>query len=497
MHSAATNQVFGPQEPSSGARGRLLLLSYHFPPARTAGALRWQKMARYAAERGWQLDVLALSPADSTCFDPTGLDELPRGTRVFGVRQPTPAITRAATAAWKLYRSARSWRVAGASPAKTRAAAASRPDSLSRNEIRWRLHSLRDGVRALLAWVDYAQNGAWARDAARLGQRLFREKAYDAVISCGPPHMAHEAGRLFSRRTGALFVMDLRDPWSLWQRLPESYASPVWLTLARYYERRAVRTASLVCVNTEPVRVAMQEMYPEYRERIITVMNGYDEERPTVSHALSGFKLAYAGTVYIDRDPRPLFRAAARVVAEFGLSPAEFRIEFMGDAAAYRGQSLGMIAEEAGIRDFVKVHPPAPRQEALEFLADATMLLSLPQDSDMAIPSKIFEYMQFDAWILALARPGSATELALRHTEANVVAPDDEDSLAGILRSRFLEHRRGVRPEPLSHHERFSRATQARVLFDALDARLTPPVLAPEPLRSRPSSTEPTRRVPR
>src|SRR2546422_7800891 len=37
---------------------RLLLISYHFPPDPAVGALRWQKLARYAAERGWGLDVM-------------------------------------------------------------------------------------------------------------------------------------------------------------------------------------------------------------------------------------------------------------------------------------------------------------------------------------------------------------------------------------------------------------------------------------------------------
>ncbi len=41
---------------------RLLLISYHFPPAQTAGALRWEKFSQYAAERVEVL-VTAASPA--------------------------------------------------------------------------------------------------------------------------------------------------------------------------------------------------------------------------------------------------------------------------------------------------------------------------------------------------------------------------------------------------------------------------------------------------
>jgi len=53
----------------------------------------------------------------------------------------------------------------------------------------------------------------------------------------------------------------------------------------------------------------------------------------------------------------------------------------------------------------------------------------------MAIPSKVFEYMRYEAWLLALAEPRSATAQLLRDTPADVVRPDDVDALAGVLRA--------------------------------------------------------------
>src|SRR4029450_10757814 len=112
--------------------------------------------------------------------------------------------------------------------------------------------------------------------------------------------------------------------------------------------------------------------------------------------------------------------------------------------------SIPDLALETGIDRFVKVHPPGTRQEAAKFLARASVLVNLPQDSHLAIPSKIFEYMQFESWLLALAKPNSATELLLRDTEADVVAPDDVDRLAHILHARYLQHREGRIPTPLA-----------------------------------------------
>ena len=124
------------------------------------------------------------------------------------------------------------------------------------------------------------------------------------------------------------------------------------------------------------------------------------------------------------------------MVQEFGLAPEDFGIEFMGYADTYNGLPLPAIAAAEGVGGFVRMHPPASRERALEFLARGTMLVSLPQDSDMAIPSKVFEYMQYRAWVLALADRGSATETILRDTTADVVAPNDIDALTEVLRKR-------------------------------------------------------------
>src|SRR5262249_13645677 len=109
------------------------------------------------------------------------------------------------------------------------------------------------------------------------------------------------------------------------------------------------------------------------------------------------------------------------------------------------------------------------RREAAEFLARASMLLNLPQDSHQAIPSKVFEYMRFPAWLLALEEPGSATDLILRGTAADVALPGDVDRIAGILRTRYRQHREGHVPRPLAAEGRLSRRAQARLLFDAID----------------------------
>jgi glycosyltransferase involved in cell wall biosynthesis len=284
--------------------------------------------------------------------------------------------------------------------------------------------------------------------------------------------MTHSGGRRLSLATGLPLVIDLRDPWSIRRRIHEEYASPVYFQLADRYEAAAVRHASLVVANTEASRDAMRAKYPREAARIITVMNGYDEDEVPRSARREAFVIAYTGILYLQRDPRLLFRAAARVVGELGLGPEQFRFEFMGDTTAGSGVPIESIARDEGLEGYVRARPRRPRREALELLADAALLLVYPHNP-LAIPSKVFEYMRYDAWLLALAEPGTPTETILRNTGADVIAPGDVDGMTALLRMRYRQFAAGERPPHLRNVEPFSRRNQAGILLDALEAVLS------------------------
>jgi glycosyltransferase involved in cell wall biosynthesis len=460
-------QFHGPHD--AGATPRLLLISYHFPPSPAAGALRWQKLAGFAAERGLALDVITLDPNDLKGPDWARLTDLPAGTRVFGLPQVELRRERVlSTVARSVRRLRRLGRpepvppspVPTASPAPTGATAAPLPSPSELSRIY--------GV-----WIDYACQRRWSRWAVQAARALNASGAYRAVISCGPPHMTHTAGPRIGRALRIPFIMDLRDPWRLVERLADSIDTPLWRWLATWHERRVLPGAELVVVNTEAARDAMRRLYPRAASRIVAVMNGYDEETVPNGHPGDRFVVAYSGSIYLDRDPRPLFEAAARVIERRRLSPQEFGIVLVGNVAHSRGGSTVDLAREAGVADHLETISYRPRRETLEILARAAVLVSLPQDSHMAIPSKVFEYMQFNAWVLAMNEPGSATARLLEGSDASVISARDVEGLAAVLDRYYERFRRGERPTRLAADERFSRRHQAGILLDALESLVT------------------------
>ena len=290
--------------------------------------------------------------------------------------------------------------------------------------------------------------------------------------------MAHEGGRLTSKKAGLPHVVDMRDPWSLVQRVQEALASPMWLRLATHYEKRVIANATLVTMNTEASCDAMRRAYPEHASKIEVVRNGSDTEPLPQTKRDARFRLRFAGSIYLDRDPRSCFKAAKRVITELNLTPQQFLIEFVGQVYRYAGTPTLLIAQEEGIREYVRVSGSVPRKEALEFLAGATMLLSLPQDSDFAVPAKIFEYVRFEAWMLVLATPGSATGRLLEGSEADIVDHADVDGIAQVLRERYAQFVKGEHPQPIGRDGRFDRRIQAKKMLDLLTTRCAPATVA-------------------
>src|SRR5262245_58280897 len=137
--------------PAAGSdRARLILLTYHFPPGQAAGALRWQKLSRYAAARGWGLDVITLDPASLSAPDRNRLAELPDGIRVFGVPDRPLLVERIE-------------RLAHAARRKLRPKRAVRARvSVAREEMVVRPLSPRFWIRAYDGWLEDTRELDWA-----------------------------------------------------------------------------------------------------------------------------------------------------------------------------------------------------------------------------------------------------------------------------------------------------------------------------------------------
>lgn len=453
---------------------RALLITYHFPPSTAAGAQRWDVFTRVAAQQGWEFDVLTEAQPSATGAP---------GVHVHHVPDADHWLNRGSRALVR-FRNRRLSRRNGqrALPHHESAASATiDPQVLRRRDIRLptNLKDLRRNLRAVLA---YTSALPWMNAAARAGRKLAIENRYDVIIASGPPHVSAEAARQVAMSAGVPLVLDFRDPWSLIDVIQQECASWTYFALAARLERRVVRACNLLVMNTPRAEQAMREVYPG--TDIITVPNGFNGERPQSRHPDDHFIAVYAGTIYLDRDPRPLLAAIARLVPELGLTTQNFVLRFYGKDLDYGGLSPEQLATAAGLPDgLVESHAPLPRRALFREMETAALLVNLPQGEVQCVPSKVYEYLHFPAWVLGLEPPGTATHDVLSSVGADIAEPGNVDAITHLLRNRILAYRAGVRPAPLAQPTQYHSPSEAQRFFDAVNEQL----LARVPPRETPT----------
>jgi glycosyltransferase involved in cell wall biosynthesis len=146
--------------------------------------------------------------------------------------------------------------------------------------------------------------------------------------------------------------------------------------------------------------------------------------------------LIHAGTLYRKRDPRPILRAVAQLTRSHGLTADRFRLRLVG--ATDPEFQIEALAADLGVRDMLDLVPKVPRAEALRLLGEANALLLVQPGTDLQVPGKLFEYMQFGLPIVSLSSPGATSDIVRGYGLGVVVDPGDIAALAAEL-WRFVD----------------------------------------------------------
>ena len=97
------------------------------------------------------------------------------------------------------------------------------------------------------------------------------------------------------------------------------------------------------------------------------------------------------------------------------------------------------------------------------------MAVAFQGETRTQVPAKVFEYVAFPLWLLALVGADSATADTLAGTDAIVLDIDDEAGTEQAVERCYRAHVAGERPRPVGWDGRFSRARQAERLLQELE----------------------------
>jgi len=433
---------------------RILLLTTTYPPRTEVGAARWEGFTPYLARAGWGLDAVIEPSPETEQADWGRLARLPADVRVAEIAPGNPwwhRVIKRAQAPFKPPRAARP-EVVHEVEAYSGAGGAARP-------------RLRDVVSAA---VHTSRSRKGVADLAHTADAIVDER-HRVVVSSGPPHYVHVAASRVAARHHLPHVVDLRDPWGR----AESVGLATRLLpdrQLRRHERSTLERAALIITNTAAAERALSDRFPHLRNRIRSIPNGSDvEPESAISRSRpTQFQIAHAGSLYLDRDPRPFLRAVGRVREKLALGPDDLRVVFMGATARVAGRLLTEHAAEAGLEGLFEERPPGTRDEARQLLRESAMAVAFQGETRTQVPAKVFEYVAFPVWLLALVGAESATGDLLADSDAIVLDIDDEAGTERAIERCVQRFRAGESARPVGWDGRFSRARQAERLIAEL-----------------------------
>ncbi|WP_341359222.1 glycosyltransferase [Georgenia sp. M64] len=416
---------------------RILIISYHYPPAKAIGGARVEGFARSLLDAGHDVRVVTAGPSEPS-------DE--RATAI-----PPEKVFRAA----HLRRSSRAQTVAddpGGNPSKRTSSA---PFRKALKRWLYRLY------QRAIAVPDTAVD--WALSARALGRNITRNWKPDIILVSGPPFSAIAAAVSLKRLTRAALVVDYRDPWTLGAYYPfgavrRTFDRQIELFLGAHFD--AITTVS------SPIAELLHDLHGL---RASVILNGYDEGAdsfPRESEAQGPLSSARLNILYVGnalyagrRDPSPLFLAAR----ELQLSPDDVRIHFLGTDS----DTVLRFPGARDIEDLLVFHPPVSHQDSLAFQrrADLLLLLLWNNPAERGVYSgKLFEYIGSGRPVLLIGYQRGVAA-ALVEQERFGFVTTDKDSVIRVLR-RVLDGPQLHFPDSTNERrKKYSRDKQNKALI--------------------------------
>lgn len=412
-----------PEARIGSGSGRVLLISYPFPPVGASPVQRPAKLARYLPDGGWSVEVLTAGHRRFDYFDETLLVDIPAGVRVHRIPGYEPACL-----ADNIASLLKPFQGKG----QLRHDDATWPIAWLTDRLYWRLVRFTDR----LGWGN--GEGAWVRPAAQAALNRHRQRPFDAVISTGPPHFVHRVARRIAARTGMPWVADLRDPLvSDFDRTP---AHRRRLDTMRRLEREIMAYAARIVTTSPSLADHLRQRYPRRAKAIETITNGFDrddlaalldpEGRPPAKESPCTF--VAMGSFYGRREIARLVEPLQRVLDRRPSWNGRVRLIIAGSIdAEQRRYWMNRMPEWLTFTGYLD------HASALRLAATATCAVVVVPDcrhGRMSVPAKTYELLALPTHLLALVPPGSDTERIVSASAAVSMAPfEDADRVAGTM----------------------------------------------------------------
>jgi glycosyltransferase involved in cell wall biosynthesis len=404
----------------------LLIVSTNFPPDARAGTQRVLRFTKYLVKLGWNISVLTLKPEFS------------------------------------LYKSIQDHSLLSKVPASVDV----------RRTVVFRLIWPFSGFNSYL--IPDREVG-WVPFAYRQGLKIIEEKHISCLYSSAPPWTTNVICWWLKRKTGIKWVADIRDPWTRRPWMPLEDRKGMRYAALKKIEKAVIHSADRVILNTQALHQDFSSYYKNVEQnKFITITNGIDPDdligldesrEPTDGP----FVITHGGSLYRKRDPRPFLKAISELLRKKAITQTDLLIRFVGNIDPKF--EIHSWVRDLNLEAVVRIEPGVPHDQYLNLLSSSHLLLLIQPDTDLQVPSKLFEYMAVGRPILALAHRGATMDIVKQYPRGTVVDPYNVEEIEAAMLS-CLKRRTAPDADPVIGH-RSNLAFSGESLSMELDRVLT------------------------
>ena len=380
---------------------KVLIITYYWPPSGGSGVQRWLKFVKYLRNFNVEPVVYTVDNPKYAILDETLQGEIPTTVEVLKqpIKEPNNIFS-----------------FFGKKSKKTSAGFLDANPSLFGKMLQY--------IRANYFIPDARK--FWIKPSVQFLTEYLSDNKIDVIITTGPPHSLHLIGLQLKQKLAIKWIADFRDPWTdidYFHQLPLTKK-----TIRKHYqlEEEVVSTADYVLV----VGKTMKEKYLKFNQNIEVITNGFDDVEDESKDELDiKFSIVHIGMMNADRNPKILWKVLSNLIKENQDFAEDLQLKFVGKLAHEVFESI----KNNKLSSVIEFIPYLPHKEVVIFQQSAQILLlavNKVPSADGIITGKVFEYLQANRPILAIAPPeGDLAEIINNTKAGRVVGFEDEETL--------------------------------------------------------------------
>lgn len=388
---------------------KALIITYYWPPAGGSGVQRWLKFVKYL--RTFDIEPIVYTVENPEyVFNDTSLEkDIPENLTV--LKQPI----------WEPYQLANLF---------SRNKKVESAGFLTKKKSI--LGSLKNYIRANYFIPD--ARVFWIKPSVKYLKNYIKTNKIDIIISTGPPHSMHLIANQLKKETGVKWIADFRDPWTdidYFHHLPLTKKSK---KMHQKLEQEVLTNADEVIV----VGNSMKDTYKAISTNVHVITNGYDTESNNKNITLSKkFSITHVGLMNADRNHHFLWKVLSEIATENKDFKNDLEIKLIGKV----DESIIQSIKKEGLLDNLIIVPYLPHDEVIKCQQESQVLLLSINNVPAAkgiITGKVFEYLQAQRPILAIAPSnGDLAEIITSTKAGTVVDFDDENHLRAEIKQYY------------------------------------------------------------